>query len=1036
VRADSTTETCECPLDIAELKSIAGKGTFFSYAAGTAAAVLQYLESSSASKQLHSIKEKGLLVNNYKTTLPMKKGLSSSAAVCVLVATSFSKAFDLGFDRKVIMEIAYQGEMNTPSQCGRMDQCCAMGKDSIGLMTFDSFGCDLRLLTVREPLYFVVADLMAGKDTIEILAKLNNCFPFPKDAKENRMHRFVNHNQKLCWSAVSAIEKGDARRLGDLMAEAQLVFDDCATINCPSQLTSPKLHSVMSHQGLRAKAFAIKGVGSQGDGSVQILCKGSQEQQQVLDILRGELKCDGFPLTVPVAISTPERPLLSRHRVRCALVIVDTSAVSRFPFAGSLTPPCLMPVPWAHGTKSMLASVVMELVACGVQRIAVVVSNPQKAVKVGGEDSAAADDDETADDTSNDLQYTYLEALRSSLADSDISTSDWDYSKEQFDTVKARAKFFFEDARSNSSYTTIKNAVQTLHSAAVRLSGSFSHSHRAMSVLNAASGAAAVISQSSGASVDISQQQQRQERALRRGSITSAHPPDYEIGPLLLCRAETLPLAPIKPTTTTLASIKTTVVSSQVGSKACSIMSPSSITEIADSDASATSAGWTEKKPSSETLRSFQGLGVAAGLHGFLRAALEKETKYLFGKAHSRPFLSLTNLSSNDIKVPQSIRTISRPLSDVVLNVDLCPAELPNMLSVSEPIPEGQVAETLSFAEDANSQSKQNSLTEAGGPPSEPTLFDVLTSERVYRGKSFPGNNNDEEKIVFGGICMLSFNHTLEFVGKRDAEGHRFSSTAMQMHPVDRLLKALLDEGGVGIQSNVVNNLEDTHGVMRTISEDVDARSTAGGDTDVVTRIDDCNNRLSSHLDTPSDLMMHSQSAPAMTSVPYQPLEDLEKKEIAGMDQASASDDPSAKPGAASTGRQAQSSSGVNSQPSGRLVRRISNAGASIGNLVSSLISPAGTSSAHTAGSGKVHAAASDEALSTDQPQTAVGTRAPPNPSPRQSPKKSARGSLKGFVAAPQKAHGVFIVGLCNVLNDVSYRHSIASLMNSGSTES
>ena len=35
----------------------------------------------------------GLVVNNYKTDLPVKKGLSSSAAVCVLAARAFNRVY-------------------------------------------------------------------------------------------------------------------------------------------------------------------------------------------------------------------------------------------------------------------------------------------------------------------------------------------------------------------------------------------------------------------------------------------------------------------------------------------------------------------------------------------------------------------------------------------------------------------------------------------------------------------------------------------------------------------------------------------------------------------------------------------------------------------------------------------------------------------------------------------------------------------------------------------------------------------------------
>jgi hypothetical protein len=103
--------------------------------------------------------------------------------------------------------------MLTPSRCGRMDQCVVMGPGTVGLMTFSGTSCTLRKLTLgghspgnstgvphgatatacTKPsdsasngaggtcsgLYFVIVDLMAGKDTVTILRELNQCFPFP-----------------------------------------------------------------------------------------------------------------------------------------------------------------------------------------------------------------------------------------------------------------------------------------------------------------------------------------------------------------------------------------------------------------------------------------------------------------------------------------------------------------------------------------------------------------------------------------------------------------------------------------------------------------------------------------------------------------------------------------------------------------------------------------------------------------------------------------------------------------------------------------
>lgn len=112
-------DAIELPMEIQKLKEIASLGKFHSYVAGTSAAVLESAVFSSSSPHHH----RGIEINNYLTTLPMKKGLSSSAAVCVLIARCFAAVFDLTLSLEQLMEIAYRGEMYTPSRCGRMDQC-------------------------------------------------------------------------------------------------------------------------------------------------------------------------------------------------------------------------------------------------------------------------------------------------------------------------------------------------------------------------------------------------------------------------------------------------------------------------------------------------------------------------------------------------------------------------------------------------------------------------------------------------------------------------------------------------------------------------------------------------------------------------------------------------------------------------------------------------------------------------------------------------------------------------------------------------
>lgn len=279
-------------LDVDNLEAIARQGGIFSYVAGTAAVILS---------RYATIIKQGIKIRNYKTTLPMKKGLSSSAAVCVLVVKSFASCFNLTLDLQEIMELAYKGEMLTPSQCGRMDQCVAMGPGAIGVMEFDRQACNLKLIPCAKPLHFVVADLKASKDTVVILKDLNACFPEAKSEPQKLMHEYINDNVSIAHKAVAAIESGDLEALAQSISEAQNLFDRCATPNCTSQLTSPRLHEVMRDERLRDCCLAAKGVGSQGDGSIQVLCQSELMQQQALEVLTS-LGCDGFLLTIPMGL--------------------------------------------------------------------------------------------------------------------------------------------------------------------------------------------------------------------------------------------------------------------------------------------------------------------------------------------------------------------------------------------------------------------------------------------------------------------------------------------------------------------------------------------------------------------------------------------------------------------------------------------------------------------------------------------------------------------------------------------------------------
>ncbi|HPP12053.1 MAG TPA: GHMP kinase, partial [bacterium] len=73
----------DVPMEKDVLLQIAQEGGFFSYAAGVAYQVMVHY------------RVRGLEIDNYQMDLPIKKGLSSSAAICVLVARAFNRIYDL-----------------------------------------------------------------------------------------------------------------------------------------------------------------------------------------------------------------------------------------------------------------------------------------------------------------------------------------------------------------------------------------------------------------------------------------------------------------------------------------------------------------------------------------------------------------------------------------------------------------------------------------------------------------------------------------------------------------------------------------------------------------------------------------------------------------------------------------------------------------------------------------------------------------------------------------------------------------------------
>lgn len=340
----------EIPMEPKALLEEAQKGGFWSYIAGVAYQVLI------------NYHVRGLVINNYKTDLPIKKGLSSSAAICVLTARAFNRVYDLKMTTRGEMELAYQGEITTPSRCGRMDQGCAFGNRPV-LMTFDGDRLETTELQVNEPMYFVIVDLQAKKDTLEILNRLNHCYPFAENELEKGVQELLGPiNKRIVHQAVEALRASDARQLGLLMCEAQALFDRYATPACPEELTSPVLHSILDYPPLKAHIFGGKGVGSQGDGTAQFICRSQKDQQEVIEIFERDLKIFAMQMTI-----TPQQ------KVRKAVIPAAGFGTRLFP-ATKATKKELFPIIDRDGiAKPAILLIVEEAIEAGIEEVIIII---------------------------------------------------------------------------------------------------------------------------------------------------------------------------------------------------------------------------------------------------------------------------------------------------------------------------------------------------------------------------------------------------------------------------------------------------------------------------------------------------------------------------------------------------------------------------------------------------------------------------------------------------------------------------------------
>ena len=347
-------EHWECEMDTAKLIAAAQQGGYFSYVAGVAS----YINDN------YSVG--GVKITILKRDLPIKSGLSSSAAICVLVARAFNQLYHLRMNVKGEMQAAFRGEQRTPSRCGRLDQACAYGVKPV-LMEFDGVELDSRELRAGATFHWVIANLMASKDTIKILADLNRAYPFADNDTQRRVQEALGpDNQRIIAKGIELLEQGDAEGLGALMTESQANFDAKVMPQC-TELIAPVLHSVLADPNIKQWVYGAKGVGSQGDGTVQFLAKDeacAAALQKYLDEARG---MPSFTLT-----------LKPGQMVKRAIIPLAGFGTRVFPETKCVRK-CFMPLLDADGLlKPALLIMLENLFDAGIEDVCLIIGEDER----------------------------------------------------------------------------------------------------------------------------------------------------------------------------------------------------------------------------------------------------------------------------------------------------------------------------------------------------------------------------------------------------------------------------------------------------------------------------------------------------------------------------------------------------------------------------------------------------------------------------------------------------------------------------------
>lgn len=212
--------------------------------------------------------------------LPVRAGLSSSAAISNLIVKAFDTVYNLHLSENEMMNISYESERLTGSNCGKLDQIGILKKClyDIQFHEYVSFNqCE-----INGEWYFFIVVLGTEKDTSRILCNLKNSY-----MKNLELQNFLGSFQReIVEEAILAFKNYDLEKMGKLMNLTQKYFDNIIMPLSFKELKAPKFHNLIRNSYVLERVLGEKEIGSHGDGTALFLTENEKRCNECIQYIK------------------------------------------------------------------------------------------------------------------------------------------------------------------------------------------------------------------------------------------------------------------------------------------------------------------------------------------------------------------------------------------------------------------------------------------------------------------------------------------------------------------------------------------------------------------------------------------------------------------------------------------------------------------------------------------------------------------------------------------------------------------------------